>query len=825
MTPSLLPLCIRSVAVVLLAGGLTVFAGQKPDTQGFFEQHCLDCHDADAKKGGVDLDSLKWSPEDTANAELWIKVYDLVEQGTMPPKKKERPAESSRHALLKSLGDSLLGHERQQVVAEGRTKLRRLNRHEYERTVHDLLKIDIPLKDMLPADPAMHGFDTVSDGLRLSTMQIESYLEAADAAITAAIRLDPGPKPIKARLHIKDEAGVRKILDTPEGQLQNPNDPASKHKLLLRELKETGAVVFFDQNYPMAHFPKLGTFPGAQYRIRVSAYAFQSQGKNIPMRIYGDDYKVKNLLGWFDMPPDKPRVVEVVTTMRNNEHIRIQPVNTGRDENGKDVYSVSAREFGAPGLALQWMEIEGPLNMEWPLPSMKALLGDTPVLKIEPGRKGKVWNIDYEVKPADPKGSLKDVLEGFAGRAFRRPLIAGELDPYVQLAQAALDDGQPFLEAVRAGVRAVLTAPQFLFLEERPGKLSDYALASRLSYFLWSTMPDETLLTLAKEGRLSQPEVLKQQTERMLKDPRSQGLVKNFTGQWLNLRHIDATSPDTKLYPEHDELLRACMLEETESFFRELLTSDLPATNVVDSDFAMLNSRLAVHYGIPGVEGEAMRKVMLPADSPRGGFLTQASVLKVTANGTTTSPVVRGAWVLKNILGQPPTPPPPGVGSIEPDTRGATTVRQQLALHRKMESCASCHSSLDPPGFALESFDVIGGFRDRYRSQDKGDSTVVTNTDRRKLYIKLGPAVDASGALPDGRAFQDIRTYKKLLLQDSDRITENLASKLIIYATGARIGFSDRAEVRSTIARASKNGGGLRSLICEIVQSPLFQNK
>lgn len=813
---------------VLFSAALPLSAASTPapETGKFFSKHCLECHDKDSTKGGVNLEALKWDPAAPASYELWTKVYDQVSKGEMPPKKvTDRPATGDTQAFIKEIATALNGFEQKRYAAEGRTKLRRLNRQEYERTVHDLLGIDIPLASLLPADTAQHGFDTVADGLRLSQLQMETYLEAAEAAVDAAIQLGPEPTPMKKRWHIKDDESVRKNLDTPEGQLSNPNDPKSAHKLLLRELKDTGSVVFFDQNYPMAYFSKLGAFPGGKYRIRVSAYGFQTQGENVAMRIYRDDYKSKQLVDWFDMPPDAPRVVETTAMMRRNENIRIQAVNTGVDEKGKNVYSISAKELGAPGLAVQWMEIEGPIDLTWPPASMKALFGETPIVKIEDARKDHNKSIAYELKPADPKTSAREVLERFAVRAFRRPLVAGEVEPYVKLVTAALDDGQSYLNSMKIGFRALLTAPQFLFLEEHQGRLSGYALASRLSYFLWSTLPDETLLNLAKEGRLGLPEVLRQQTERMLQDPRAKGLVENFTGQWLGLRQIDATSPDANLYPEYDELLRLSMVEETEAYFTEMVKSDLPISNVVDSDFAMLDSRLAVHYGISGVKGEEMRKVKLPADSPRGGFLTQASILKVTANGTTSSPVMRGAWVQKNILGLPPSPPPPGVGSIEPDTRGATTVREQLAKHRTQESCAGCHSKIDPPGFALESFDVIGGFRDRYRSQDKGKHELVPNVTLKKLYTKFGQPVDASGALSNGQTFTGIKDYKKLLLQDPGRITESLTEKLLIYATGAKVGFSDRPAVTTIVSNTAKRGGGLRSLICEIVQSPTFQTK
>jgi hypothetical protein len=525
------------------------------------------------------------------------------------------------------------------------------------------------------------------------------------------------------------------------------------------------------------------------------------------------------------MSPDEPRLVEFTTKMRAGDHLRIEPTNTGVDPKGQNVYNIGAKEFTGSGLALQWVEIEGPLLQEWPPASMKKLFGATPLKKIEDPKKTGKGKIAYELAPEDGKASAQQAVLSFAARAFRRPLEAGEGDRFVALANAELELGRPLLEAMRVAVRAILTAPQFLLFEERPGKLHDYALASRLSYFLWSTMPDEELLAKAAAHQLDQPAVLHAQVERMLKDDKAQAFVKNFTSQWLDLRNIDATTPDKKLYPESDELLIVSMVQETERFFAELLNRNLSVTNFIHADFTILNSRLATHYGIEGVDGEAFRTVTLSPDSPRGGILTQASVLKVTANGTTTSPVLRGAWVMKKLLGQPLAPPPPGTGMIEPDTRGATTVREQLAKHRTLETCAGCHRQIDPPGFALECFDVIGGFRDRYRSQDKGDQTTVKNSRNKRQYIKLGLAVDASGELADGRPFTGIQDFRKLLLEQSDQVLLSLTQKLVIYSTGAGISYADRPAVEAIAAKVKQQGGGLRTLVHEIVQSPIFQTK
>jgi hypothetical protein len=483
-------------------------------------------------------------------------------------------------------------------------------------------------------------------------------------------------------------------------------------------------------------------------------------------------------------------------------------------------------QFKGPGLMIGEVSVVGPLEA-WPATSRTQLLA-----KVDPA-----------------KGSIEDAREIIGRvlpRAFRRPIQPEEVERYVALSAMALEQKRPFIAALRVGLQAMLCSPEFLFREEPVGRVSNpslgdssragspssddgriisqTALASRLSYFLWSSLPDDELLALATAGKLNRPDVLRQQVERMLRDPKSARFVENFTGQWLDLRDIDFTEPDMRQYPEFDEMLRHAMLGETQRFFREVLDNDLPLTDFVHSDWTILNERLAKHYGIDGVTGQKFRRVPLPSDSVRGGVITQASVLKVTANGTNTSPVIRGVWVLENIIGRPVPPPPPGVAAIEPDIRGATTIRQQLDKHRNVESCAVCHNQIDPPGFALESFDAIGGQRDWYRSLGEG-TRVDLEINRRRVQYKKGPNVDPAGQFADGRAFGDIRELKSLLLADREQIARCLTEKLLTYATGRGLGFSDRPAVNAVVLGVSKRQYGFRSLIHEVVQSESFRTK
>lgn len=827
-SPAAFSRAVPFFALACLTAGAPRAASAAPEpppvTRAFVEKHCFECHDDTVKKGGLDLSSLPWDLGQPPGLGAWVKIHDRIERGEMPPADKARPEAEEQAALLADLGKHLHDASAKAQEGRGRTVLRRLNRMEYENTVHALLGIEAPLRGLLPEDTPAHGFDTVAEGLRLSTLQMETYLEAADAALDAAIQLTTEPEKVSGRFSYKEEDGVRENIDTPAGTVKD-KDSGNKHVVTLRELPD--AIVFFSDADFRGRLKKLHPRAPGRYRIRVSAYGFQTQGEPIVMRVYADSYREKRLLGWYEIPADKPREIEIEARLERNEGISVGALNIGYDEQGRGVYGISAPDYTGRGIAIQWVECEGPRLESWPPPSTKNLFPGVRLKEYEknrqPWRDGKRWA--YEFDPEDPEGDLTRIVTAFAGRAFRRPLQPEETDRFVRLAQDVLGAGGGFEQAARVGFRAILTSPQFLLFEEAPGALDGHALASRLSYFLWSGPPDEALLQLAANGELTKPAVLRAQTERLLKDARSARFVKHFTGQWLEMRNIDATTPDPKLYPEYDEILKLSMVAETEAYFREMLDRDLDAAYLVKSDFAMVNRRLADHYGIPDVAGETLRRVSLPADSVRGGFLTQASVLKVTANGTVSSPVVRGTWVMKHLLGQPPLPPPPNVGSVEPDTRGATTIREQLDKHRNSETCAGCHRSIDPPGFALESFDVIGGWRDRYRSQEKGDRPPGKLRGRGIGEYKLGLPVDASGQLADGRGFQDIREFRQLLLDNRERLDRALAENLVIYGTGAGISFADREAVAEIVSKAGKDGGGLRTTLREIVLSDLFRHK
>jgi hypothetical protein len=553
--------------------------------------------------------------------------------------------------------------------------------------------------------------------------------------------------------------------------------------------------------------PSLTEISGGRTREPVSLYASVPQGVT----------QVLRKLGTLDYGPESS-VGEMEVWLLEEESILPDAARLFRSRPPNWRNPLATPE-GQPGVAFQWLEVEGPLYDTWPTPGQRLLAGDLPLKDAGGGQ--------VEIVPNDPVKDGERLVRAFVRRALRRPVQEADVQPFIQLFQTARGTDASFTEALLTAYTGVLCSPAFVTLEERPGPLDDHALASRLSYFLWNTEPDATLRSLADRGALHNPKELAAQADRMLADPRAARFVEAFLDYWLDLRKADVTSPDETLYPDYylDDLLTESSIDETRAFFLELLRSDLPARNLVASDFVTINERLAALYGIKGVEGSAIRRVPLPKESVRGGLLTQASVLKVTANGTTTSPVIRGAWITERILGQPVPPPPPSIPAVEPDIRGATTIREQLARHSAEASCRPCHIKIDPPGFALESFDIFGGWRERYRALGDGPKVSGFGKNGQPFTFTEALPVDSSGALPDGRPFKDVRDFKRLLLRDERQIARNLAGQLVTYSTGAPVRFGDRPKVERILEGAAPNGYGVKSLVHGIIASELFRSK
>lgn len=779
---------LAAACAFALGAGTTRAENDAVTVASFLEKHCFECHGEDVQKGGLRLDTLPRRLDDAGNFERWAEVYGRVSAHEMPPAKcRNQPVAGDRAAFAGELKQALLDSENRRRAIDGRVVLRRINRSEYEHSVHDLFGIDVELKDLLPEDANAGGFDNMSAALSMSSILLERYLEAADVALDAV--LVKGPAPETKKWHV--------TLVPPKLKADDFRVRGGSRFL------PDGTVVFFNSGpYQPITLEQFRAPVEGIYRFRISQSVYQGRGEPLTVAWYGGSFtnrsKAAHLIGHFDVPSEQPTIIEFAEKLPAKGTLKPMPYRLGtRDLKDSTGYQ-------GPGVAIQWVEIEGPLVESWPPAGYKLLLG---AKDLDQGTIG-----DAEM-----------ALCHLAPRAFRRPVTSADIAPYLALVREGLKANKPFREALRDGLKALLCAPDFLFLREAPGPLDDFALASRLSYFLWGSLPDEALEAAARTGRLSSPGMLHAQVERMLDDAKCQRFVESFTGQWLGLRNINATTPEKRQHPNFDEALQDAMVMETRLFFAELLRHDLSVSNFVHSDFTMLNSRLAELYHVPGVSGWEFRKVSLPAGSHRGGVLCQAAILKVTANGTTTSPVIRGSWMLQNILGKPAKMPPPGVPALEPDVRGASTIRDQVAKHRADPACAVCHDRIDPLGLALENFDVIGEWRSNYRIAQMSSNN--KQGEPRFSGYKPGAVVDATGTLPGGEKFANIDELKRLLLANRDQVARCVAEKLLAYATGAGISFADKVALEDVVRQTGAKDHGLRTLLHAVVASEPFRSK
>ncbi len=569
-------------------------------------------------------------------------------------------------------------------------------------------------------------------------------------------------------------------------------------------------------------YPNLVLDASRRYPTPVNDQVFPGK-RSEPVKVYSSTLDEPNIqsslpIGTFEAPPNAPEIFEMEAFMEKGAMVKLDCMRLPSPMVPAMPHTIQKTDGGYPGVAFHWMEVEGPLIEKWPPASYRALFGDLPFEKSA----NRIVALSE-----NPSEDAARVLTGFLERAYRRPVMEKEFDRFYQYAQDLLKETS-FTEAMISTFSAALASPEFLFQCSQPGKLDDFALAERLALFLGESMPDETLKKLARNGLLRKRRNLERQVDRLIGKPDFDRFVKEFLNAWLKLDEINDTDPDRELYPEYagDWWLVDSMVRESQLFFADLIVNNRSASGLIDSDYTFLDERLARHYGIDGLQGPVFKRTKLPPRSPYGGILTQASVLKVTANGTVTSPVLRGVYVLERLLGYHPSPPPPSVPAVEPDIRGATTIRELLTKHRKNPSCANCHAKIDPPGFALESFDVMGRWRDNYRSLGEGSKRIAgLGRSGNEFVHYVGSAVDSSGRMYKGEAFDGINEFKKLLLQDKEVIARNLVHQLIVYATGAPVAFSDRDEVAQILKKTKSSDYGVRSIIHAIVQSPLFLRK
>lgn len=775
----------------------------------FVARHCAECHGEKKQKADLRLDTLSLDLADPKVAIRWQDVVDALKSGEMPPDTQPRPPDADIARLVAAL-DEGLRLAADQSRAPARFAIRRLSRSALDHTVHDLLGLALPLSRDLPDDPAVAGFENMAQTLA-TTPELLAKLQA-NARTIAAEALVEGPDPRANRSFGLEQLdhGMRVHREGSELRLWS-----SKNRLNV--VWPRGLVV-----------PRLGW-----YRVRLTALArdnrhdfpggaaaLAAQPKNRGMTAPPLAAGAERFVAIRALPADEVRGVggeatggrevgrvrlgdtmataEIECLLEPGENIFLHYISAPRLQNAP-LLALDGREvLLGETMSLRDLGVDGPLLASWPPPEQARLLGSA----------------DGPAADAELETRLRD----FVTRAFRRPVEAAALARYTALFRQGVAAGHSRVGAMRLVVETVLCSPHFLFNRDGPDGPDAWSLASRLSYFLWNSMPDDMLLALAATGELLQPATVEAQVRRLLADPKSARFVGDFTAQWLGLKRVGAMLPDPKLFPSYDKTLEVSMRRETEEFFAEILRENLPVRTFLEADFAMLNARLARHYGIPGVAGDALRRVELPPGSPRGGLLAQASMLTITSNGSRTSPVVRGVWVLENLLDSPPSPPPPNIEPLEPDVRGATTIREMLAKHRKVETCNDCHRRIDPYGFALENFDAIGAWRTGY-------------ADARPAAGKGAPAVaperpiDASGQLPDGTKFAGFFEMRRALAEKSDRFARALAGKLLGHALGHQPTLAERRAVDRIVADNAAHGGRFADLIVALCRDEAFLNR
>ena len=854
------PVCLTTVVAVLLLSTLSVgWAGERAVWEDMplagiaplVEGHCFDCHD-DTAKGGLNLQALAWHPRDARSRERWIKIHDRVASGEMPPQSKDLPMDK-REALLAVLDEALFEADMAEVRAEGRGPLRRLTREEYENKLRHLLELPhLDIVDRLPEDRTSGGFSRAATTLDMSRVHLEAFLDAAEAALREAVASGVSPREQthyravgtdlfpKVIAHGGAEtmffAKNGKMVPISDGDLKKIHESGKRDPDLEMALFRSAAWPYY--GYPRGFQAK---HEGA-YRVRFSARAVRQvrdfrllpATESVPMTfrarqpskadVSGD---VRATGGLMDILPTRS-VFHTVIQLKAGEVFEYSllglPVPHPITSHGGPLYYdfPPMPAEGHLGVAFQWLEVDGPIAPEsWPPPSHRVLFDDLQIRNSKPEA-----NLPIEVVSRQPSADAKRLFQRFVSKAAGRSVPDSAQEAFLKLIRDKLNAGAPFAEAMLTGYTAFLGSGHFLYLPEPQGEGDDaqFAIAARLSHFLWNSPPDGVLAKHAANGRMRDPVTLRGEVDRLIADDRFERFVRQFTDEWLDLNQVRRDLPDIRLYPEYrkDDYLVESMERETRAFFTAMIRDNLPATVLVDAEFVYVNDRLARHYGLPPVAGSAMRQVKLADSSPYGGLLTAASIMKITANGTITSPVLRGACIMKHLIGDPPPRPPPSVPAVEPDIRGAKTIRDILALHRNSKTCSACHARFDPVGFALENFDIMGAWRDRYRGLEKGH--LVTGIDRagHRFEYRVAKEVQAFGQLRTGEAFKDIRDLKEIFASKPRQLAKNLLHQFTLYSTGTPVRYADRRGIDEILDQCEPDGYRVRDLLHGLIQSAIF---
>ncbi len=842
-----------TVAVVIRGTGSLTAADPDlhPDNDGykqvvvpFFRKHCAECHVGDKPEGEFSI-AKKDLGTDFANVVFrgkWREIVNVLNSHEMPPEDKPQPDATEAAAVVDWITKQAVAAEvakREQSVV-----LRRLNRAEYKNTIRDLVGIDFDTS-VFPQDPPAGGFDNNGGALTMSPMQIEQYLNAADQILDRALvegkqpetirwKFDPVPKSNdsnRVRLDPKNNPIVNGGNNTYEGDWAVLHRESWDKNINARDfrvptagtyivrarvagrrpsrddvVKSAAAILKKRQEEQDAKQPDRAKHNQSQYENDLKHFSTD------PMYDYGPArLKLVVQLGSqprtvaeFDVEgtADKPQIVEFPVRFTTETAGVTLSYAYAIPKVLENFWLQGRDEFARPEALVDWMELEGPVYDAWPPSSHTKILFDSPL-------KSENLN-DY----------VRAVLERFMSEAYRRPVTKEEVDEKFDLYVAAANGKKSFVEKVKVPLTAVLASPDFLYLAEaHPGNftepLTNHELATRLSYFLWSSQPDAELRQLADSGKLTNPKTRQEQVDRMLADPKADALVKNFAGQWLGLREVGANPPAPDLYPQYDRHLELSIVGESEAYFKEFLQHDIDARQMIKSDFVTINERLGRFYGIPHVRGDTFQKVSVPNSVSRGGIVTQASILTTTSNGTRTSPVKRGTWILKTLLATDPGLPVANAGEIAPKVPGIdkATVRQRLEIHRQLTQCARCHNKIDPLGFALENFNAAGEWREQEGFGYKG------------RIGKNDPKIDASSKMPDGTKIVGVSGLQQAMLKQEDLFLKSLATHLTTYALGRELGLADQPMVEGAVAAMKQDGTTVRALVKAVVASDAFAAK
>jgi hypothetical protein len=800
---------MRGVLFLVVADLVCLRVRAEPrDVFSFVQKNCSACHNASAKAGDLDLTALQSPDSFEKDRETWERVDEKLKLGQMPPAGVPHPQTEATASVTHWLEGEFARQDSLLKPQAGRVAARRLNRVEYNNTIRDLLGVDIRPADNFPVDSAAFGFDNISDALILSPELLEQYMDAAEHSVRTALfgppRIKPSATHYPAPVRINDSRGSSSLPGDPFHYDETglslrysahfihrfPVDADYSFRLVLNGHRP-------NQSEP-AH-PALFIDGKLIHQFEVDATDLEGQIVECRARVTAGEHllSASYLRVYHGLPPsyhgpEPSQRPEVALITGTRGKLTEQDIETLRKYGTRiKTDSVEKRLDNR----YESIDVGGPFNQ---------------VTAPSPESLRKVYVCGH-APGKHTAACARVILSSFVGRAFRRPALPSEVDEYLTYVNLARRQGDSFEEGIATAIEAVLVSPKFLYrIEHDPPSstsraaepVSPYEFASRLSYFLWSSMPDAELLSDARSGKLQQPAVLAGEVQRMLHDPKSYALVENFAGQWLQFKNIDVVRPDLERFPQFDDGLRQAMRRETELFIEDLIRNDRSILNLLDANYTFMNERLARFYGVAGITGPEFRRVDVSGTQRGGGVLSQASILTVSSYSTRTSPVLRGKWVLENLLNAPPPAPPPGVPPLDDSKTGqSASLRQQMEEHRKSPMCASCHARMDPLGFGLENFNAIGAWRTRDGSFP----------------------VDASGTLPDGRTFQTPAELKTLLKQDRDIFARALTEKLLIYALGRGLERYDRPTVSAIVAQLPPHDYRFSSLVVAIVNSLPFQ--